>query len=164
MILIFSMGFVNFVHERGKIYSVKEKSEKMGSISEKYLLHMENKNSERIKLKGIDVNGKREYLNEQGEYYSSRFTVLPTGKTELKRLLFFPDGSESVGQFKINEIKDKDGNFYSPPIEENKVYKELEVTYKKNVLNVEISYREKLTFKRKDALTVTIEGGGENGY
>ena len=89
---------------------------------------------------------------------------MPTGETELKRLLFFPGGSESVGQFKINEIKDKDGNFYSPPIEENKVYKELEVTYKKNVLNVEISYREKLTFKRKDALTVTIEGGGENGY
>ena len=76
-----------------------------------------------------------------------------SGQNELKRLLFSDNHEESIGNFKIKEIKDFTGNEYFPPLEENTVYNNLKIVYFKKVLGKEVNYREELEFKRIDSMT-----------
>ena len=75
----------------------------------------------------------------------------------MKRLLFSGNHEESIGNFKIKEIKDFAGNGYSLPLEENTVYNNLKIIYFKEILGKEVNYREELEFKRIDSMTVEIQ-------
>ena len=70
--------------------------------------------------------------------------------------MFSGNHEESIGNFKIKEIKDFSGNKYSLPLEENTVYNNLKIIYFKEVLGKEVNYREELEFKRIDSMTVEI--------
>ncbi len=156
IILSFSTGFVYFVKERSRINFLKERKGKTGAVSEKYLAYMEEKNSGRIGLKGIVFNGKKEFLEESSYYFNRKFIIDKMGNNKLERLIFLGKGNESIGNFKIKEIKDEEGVHYLLPLDRNTVYKTLEVIYSKKILNKEIVYKEEISFKRQDAVTVEI--------
>ena len=157
VILTFSTGFIYFVHERGKITVLREKSDKSRKISGSYLASMENKNDERLGNRGLNVNGNQEVIKGKSDYFNKKFIISTSGQNELKRLLFSGNHEESIGNFKIKEIKDFSGNKYSLPLEENTVYNNLKIIYFKEVLGKEVNYREELEFKRIDSMTVEIQ-------
>ena len=157
VILTFSTGFIYFVHERGKITVLRGKSDKSRKISGSYLAGMENKNAERLGNRGLNVNGNQEVIKGKSDYFNKKFIISTSGQNELKRLLFSGNHEESIGNFKIKEIKDFSGNKYSLPLEENTVYNNLKIIYFKEVLGKEVNYREELEFKRIDSMTVEIQ-------
>ncbi len=162
IILSFSAGFVYFVTERGKISFIREKGIEERTVSEKYLSYMEEINSERIKLKGININGKREFLNDKGDYFNRKFIIDGAGGNRIERLIFLKEGNESIGNFKIEKIIDDDEKIYGLPLSKNTVYKNLKITYSKKMLDKKIDYVEEVAFRRKDSLTVEIiEGNGK---
>ena len=63
----------------------------------------------------------------------------------------------SIGNFQIKEIRDKNNNPYSLPLNKNTVYPELKITYEKIVLNQNIIIIEGIKFTRKDSDEVIIE-------
>ena len=157
VILTFSTGFIYFVHERGKITVLRGKSDKSRKISDSYLAGMENENAERLGNRGLNVNGNQEIIKGKSDYFNKKFIISTSGQNELKRLLFSGNHEESIGNFKIKEIKDFAGNGYSLPLEENTVYNNLKIIYFKEVLGKEVNYREELEFKRIDSMTVEIQ-------
>ena len=157
VILTFSTGFIYFVHERGKITVLREKSDRSRKISNSYMANMEDKTAERLENRGLSINGKQEVIKGKSDYFNKKFIISTFGQNELKRLLFSGNHEESIGNFKIKEIKDFTGNEYFPPLEENTVYNNLKIVYFKKVLGKEVNYREELEFKRIDPMTVEIQ-------
>ena len=157
VILTFSTGFIYFVHERGKITVLRGKSDKSRKISGSYLAGMENENAERLGNRGLNINGNQEIIKGKSDYFNKKFIISTSGQNELKRLLFSGNHEESIGNFKIKEIKDFAGNGYSLPLEENTVYNNLKILYFKEILGKEVNYREELEFKRIDSMTVEIQ-------
>ena len=157
VILTFSIGFIYFVHERGKITVLREKSDRGRKISNSYMASMEDKTAERLEKRGLNINGNQEVIKGKSDYFNKKFIISTSGQNELKRLLFSDNHEESIGNFKIKEIKDFTGNEYFPPLEENTVYNNLKIVYFKKVLGKEVNYREELEFKRIDSMTVEIQ-------
>ena len=145
VILTFSTGFIYFVHERGKITVLREKSDRSRKISNSYMASMEDKTAERLENRGLNINGNQEVIKGKSDYFNKKF-IVSTSNHE-----------ESIGNFKIKEIKDFTGNEYFPPLEENTVYNNLKIVYFKKVLGKEVNYREELEFKRIDSMTVEIQ-------
>lgn len=157
VILTFSTGFIYFVHERGKITVLREKNDRSRKISNSYMASMEDKTAERLEKRGLNINGNQEVIKGKSDYFNKKFIISTSGQNELKRLLFSGNHEESIGNFKIKEIKDFTGNEYFPPLEENTVYNNLKIVYFKKVLGKEVNYREELEFKRIDSMTVEIQ-------
>ena len=157
VILTFSTGFIYFVHERGKITVLREKSDGSRKISNSYMANMEDKTAKRLENRGLSINGNQEVIKGKSDYFNKKFIISTSGQNELKRLLFSGNHEESIGNFKIKEIKDFAGNEYFPPLEENTVYNNLKIVYFKKVLGKEVNYREELEFKRIDPMTVEIQ-------
>lgn len=121
------------------------------------MANMEDKTAKRLENRGLSINGNQEVIKGKSDYFNKKFIISTSGQNELKRLLFSDNHEESIGNFKIKEIKDFAGNEYFPPLEENTVYNNLKIVYFKKVLGKEVNYREELEFKRIDSMTVEIQ-------
>ena len=151
---VFLTGFIFFTKNRYKIlklnsaysYDLKTRlteNEKAFSVS--------------IYKSGIFIAGNKILLNNKYEYYNSGVTEDNTGKTNLKRLLYFKQSEKSTGGFNIADIKDQNGNSYHLPLKENTLYPDLIIIYEKNILNENISATESIKFIRKNNDEVNIE-------
>ena len=85
---------------------------------------MENKNAKRLGNRGLNVNGNQEIIKGKSDYFNKKFIISTSGQNELKRLLFSGNHEESIGNFKIKEIKDS-----NPDLSPKQILKEYEDMY-----------------------------------
>ena len=71
-------------------------------------------------------------------------------------LLYLRNDENSIGGFHIKEIKNENGNILKIPLQKNRVYKNLEIVYEKEVLKEKIYFKEKIDINRMNALKVSI--------
>ena len=154
IITIFSVNFIYFVNQRKDIVFIKNKGGTI--ISKNYLEKMEEKNAERLYNRGILDKGVPVLFKKKEDYFDSMIITDVHGNKEMIPLLYMNANERSIGEFHIKEIKDSDGNTLAFPLNKNTVYKNLEITYEKKVMEDTIFYREKLSIDRIDALTVEV--------
>ena len=73
-----------------------------------------------------------------------------------EKLIFLPKNAQSIGGFTVKSIKDSSENEYFLPLDKNTVYGDLEVIFERKILDAEIFYKEKISFKRKNATLVEM--------
>lgn len=156
IISVFSVSFIHFVKEKSDIISLKSKGNGKNAVSMNYLINKEKKNTERILTKGIIINGTHIFPEHMEQYFNSKIEIKSTGDVEIKRLIFLPEMTVSIGGFHIEKVTDGSGNKYNLPLNPNTVYDELEIIYVKTVLNRKIIFVEKILFKRADVTLVDI--------
>ena len=154
IITIFTVNFIYFLKERSNIAFVKKSIE--SRISKKYLEKMEEKNGKRILKKGILKNGVVIIINKKEDYFDSSITRDINGNSELTPLLYLRNDENSIGGFHIKEIKNENGNILKIPLQKNRVYKNLEIVYEKEVLKEKIYFKEKIDINRMNALKESI--------
>ena len=153
IISAFSINFIYYVQQKKDMIFLK--SHKETKIEKKFLIQKENQNIERILKNGINFDGNLVLLEKKERYFDS---VLKKDRqnAELKNLIFLGKDIESIGNYRIKSISDESDNEYSLPLEENKVYSELKVIFERKILDMEIFYKEKISFKRKNAILVEM--------
>ena len=110
----------------------------------------------RILKKGILKNGVVIIINKKEDYFDSSITRDINGNSELTPLLYLRNDENSIGGFHIKEIKNENGNILKIPLQKNRVYKNLEIVYEKEVLKEKIYFKEKIDINRMNALKVSI--------
>ena len=153
IISAFSINFVYYVEQKKDMVFLKSRKE--NKVEKKILVQKEKENLARIMNKGINFGGNTIFLNEKEEYFD---TILKNndGKIETEKLIFAGKDVESIGDFKVKSIKDGSGNEYFLPLEKNRVYGELEIVFGRKILDEEILFKEKISFKRVNALEVEM--------
>ena len=71
-------------------------------------------------------------------------------------MIFLPKNVQSIGGFVVKSIKDSSENEYFLPLDKNTVYGDLEVIFERKILDAEIFYKKKISFKRKNATLVEM--------
>ena len=153
IITVFSFNFMYFVREKVKINSLVKRERK---VSKSFLIQKEEKNLERILKKGIYFNNENVNLETREKYFDSNIGIDNLGKIEIKKLIYLSSGFESVGEYRIKEVMDEDGNKYGIPLKENEVYRNLKIIYSRKILGEEIEYEEKISFRRKSLKEIEI--------
>ncbi|WP_435308339.1 hypothetical protein [Sebaldella termitidis] len=151
---VFLTGFIFFTKNRYKILNLNSAYSYDLKIK---LAENEKAFSDSIYKSGILIAGNKISLNNKHEYYNSGVAEDSTGKTNLKRLLYFKQNEKSTGGFNITDIKDQNGNSYHLPLKENMLYPDLIIIYGKNILNENISAAENIKFIRKNNDEINIE-------
>ncbi|RRD39349.1 hypothetical protein EII29_07080 [Leptotrichia sp. OH3620_COT-345] len=163
MISVFSVSFIFSVKEKSDIISLKNRSNEKSLTSIDYLINKEKKNAERIMIKGLLTDKVYIFPQNTEQYFNSKIQIKASEDNQIKKLIFFPESTKSMGDFRIEKIVDRSGNFYSLPLNENTVYDDMEITYIKTVLKEKITFIEKISFKRLDSTSVKIISG-ENKF
>ena len=153
IISAFSINFAYYVRQKKEMVFLK--SQKENKVEKNFLIQKENQNVERILNKGILFDGNRFSLDKKERYFDS--VLKKNGQAvEIKNLIFLAKDTESLGNYKVKSIRDSNGNEYSLPLEENKVYSELKVIFARKILNEEILFQEKIEFRRLSSLEVEM--------
>lgn len=150
MITVFSVNFIFFVKQKSDIVFLKN-GEK--NFEKKIFVEKEKENVKRFLEKGISVQGNQVEMENEEFYFDTNIKKI-NAHIETEKLIFMPKDSESIGGFVIKSIQDSTGNSYSLPLDKNSVYRDLEVVFMRKVLGEEILYKEKISFKRKNATEV----------
>ena len=154
MISVFSVSFIHFVREKTEIVSLKSGSK--NSIPLNYLINKENENAEKIMLRGIMYNGILIFPENKEQYFDSKIEMDLSGNTVITKIIFLPENTGSIGNFKISRISDGNGSEYRLPLDLNTVYNDLEILYTKKILGKELRFVEKISFKRINPTLVEI--------
>ena len=153
IISAFSINFAYYVRQKKEMVFLK--SQKENKVEKNFLIQKENQNVERILNKGILFDGNTVSLDMRERYFDS--VLKKDGQAvEIKNLIFLAKDTESVGNYKVKSIRDSNDNEYSLPLEENKVYSELKVIFARKILNEEVSFQEKVEFRRLSSLEVEM--------
>lgn len=151
VITVFSVSFIYFIKQKTETAFIKNKSET--DVAKEYLLFLEEENAKKIAAKN-PYFGMLDYFDS--------VKVESGDGTEFQKLIFFNGSAESVGNFKIKKVSDSEGKEYALPLEKNEVYRNLEVTYAKDVLGKELLFKEEVKFNRVDSTTVEISVDRKN--
>ena len=152
MITVFSSNFIFFVKQKSDIIFLKNTEKK---LNKKIFVEKELENAKRIERNGVIFENNQVEIEKEEFYFDTNLQKI---KNDLRaeKLIFLPKNAQSIGGFTVKSIKDSSENEYFLPLDKNTVYGDLEVIFERKILDMEIFYKEKISFKRKNATLVEM--------
>ena len=152
MITVFSTNFIFFVRQKSDIVFLKNTEKK---LDKKNFVEKELENAKRFVRNGVNFENNKIEIEKEEFYFD---TNLQKVGNDLKseKLIFLQKDTQSIGGFVVKSIRDGSGNEYFLPLDKNTVYNDLEIIFGRKILDMEIFYREKISFKRKNATLVEM--------
>ena len=152
MITVFSTNFIFFVKQKSDIVFLKNTEKK---LDKKTFVEKELENAKRFVKNGVTFENNQVEIEKEEFYFDTNLQKVENN-LRAENLIFFPKKVQSIGGFTVKSIKDSSENEYFLPLDKNTVYGDLEVIFERKILDTEIFYKEKISFKRKNAILVEM--------